>query len=234
MQQKTLLYIRFQTMTKQQKQVNYQSTNTYETLNSFTDKTKNIWIVLHGIGYLSKYFIKYFDELNADENYIIAPQAPSKYYLKNQYKYVGSSWLTKENTFTETTNVLAYLDAVYAAEKLPKDCNLIIFGFSQGVSIATRWVASRQLKCQQLILYAGGIPKELTAKDFNFVGFKNTTISVIVGNKDQYLTSEVLKYETKRIEELFQGKAKQSVFDGGHEIKKELINQLVYTHEALS
>ena len=171
MQQKTLLYIRFQTMNKQQKQVNYQTTNTYETLNSLTDKTKNIWIVLHGIGYLSKYFLRYFEELNADENYIIAPQAPSKYYLKNKYKHVGASWLTKENTIVETSNVLAYLDAVYAAEKLPKDCNLIVFGFSQGVSIATRWVVSRKLQCQHLVLYAGGIPKELNPEDFAFDRF---------------------------------------------------------------
>ena len=68
-----------------EKSVRYNSTNTYETLNGFTDKTKNVWIVFHGIGYLSKYFLKYFDELNPVDNYIIAPQAPSKYYLNNSY-----------------------------------------------------------------------------------------------------------------------------------------------------
>ena len=66
-------------MIKHEKQVTYQTTNTYETLNTLSAKTKNIWIVLHGIGFLSKFFIKYFDELNAEENYVIAPQAPSKY-----------------------------------------------------------------------------------------------------------------------------------------------------------
>jgi hypothetical protein len=50
-----------------EKSVRYNSTNTYETLNGFTDKTKNVWIVFHGIGYLSKYFLKYFDELNPKE-----------------------------------------------------------------------------------------------------------------------------------------------------------------------
>jgi len=150
-------------MSLEEKKVSYQTTNTYETLNTLTKKTKNVWIVLHGIGYLSKYFIPYFNELNADENYIIAPQAPSKYYLKSNYKYVGASWLTKENRILETENVLQYLDAVSASEQVPDNCKLIIFGFSQGVSIATRWVASRQLKCAKLVLYAGGIPKELTS-----------------------------------------------------------------------
>ena len=214
-------------MNKQQKQVTYQTTNTYETLNQLTDKTKNIWIVLHGIGYLSKYFIKYFDELRTEENYIIAPQAPSKYYLKNEYKYVGASWLTKENRVSETENVLAYLDAVYAAEEFPLDCNLIIFGFSQGVSIATRWIASRKIQCNKMILYAGGIPKELTPQDFDFLNPKATEVTVIVGDKDQYLTGEVMKYESARIAELFQGKAKQQIFEGGHEVKKKIINEIV-------
>jgi len=214
-------------MDVQKKYATYETTNTYETSNVLTDQTKNIWIVLHGIGYLSKYFIKYFDELNATENYIIAPQAPSKYYLKNQYKHVGSSWLTKENTVLETANVLAYLDAVYTAENLPENKNLILFGFSQGVSIATRWFASRKMQCNHLVLYAGGIPKELTSEDFSFLLDQQTEITVIVGNKDQYLTGNQLKYETGRIEDLFRGKAKQHIFEGGHEVKKEIINQLV-------
>ena len=214
-------------MGRQEKQVSYQTTNTYKTLNEFSEKTKNIWIVLHGIGYLSKYFIKYFDELSTDENYVIAPQAPSKYYLKNEYKYVGASWLTKENRVLETTNVLAYLDAVYAAEEFPSGCNLIIFGFSQGVSIATRWIASRKLRCDHIILYAGGIPKELNAVDFDFLDYTKTEVTVIVGDKDQYLTGDIMKYENGRITELFHGNAKQQIFEGGHEVKKEIINQLV-------
>jgi len=213
-------------MNKQQKQVSYHTTNTYETLNNFTDKTKNIWIVLHGIGYLSKYFIKYFEGLNADENYIIAPQAPSKYYLKNEYKYVGASWLTKENRVLETDNVLTYLDAVHAAEEFPKDCDLIVFGFSQGVSIATRWIASRKIPCRQIVLYAGGIPKELTPEDFDFINYEETQVSVIIGDKDQYLTAEVLKYENERIKALFHGNAKQQIFKGGHEVKKEIVEKL--------
>ena len=63
-----------------QKKATYVTTNTYHTLNNFTEETKNVWMVFHGMGYLSKYFINYFSELDADENYIIAPQAPSKYY----------------------------------------------------------------------------------------------------------------------------------------------------------
>ncbi|CAM4258432.1 alpha/beta hydrolase [Zobellia nedashkovskayae] len=207
--------------------VSYTTTNSYATLNSLTSQTKNVWIVLHGIGYLSRYFLRYFDELPPEENYIIAPQAPSKYYLNNTYRRVGASWLTKEGTEQETQNVLAYLDAVYAAQEFPENCNFIILGYSQGVSIATRWVAQRKIKCNQLVLYSGGIPNELKASDFSFLKEKNTKVTTLVGDTDEYITKERRKTESKKIEHLFGGKAEQIFFEGGHEIKKELILNLV-------
>ena len=214
-------------MNRQEKQVIYKSTNTYETLNVLSDKTKNIWIVLHGIGYLSKYFIKYFDELNPEENYIISPQAPSKYYLKNEYKHVGASWLTKENTAVEIKNIVSYLNAINKAENLPEHCKLLVFGFSQGVSIATRWVASEKIKCDNLVLYAGGIPNELTSDNFSFLRENNTKVTIVVGDRDEYINEEVLKKESQKVQILFGGRAEQILFEGRHEIKKELLQQLI-------
>ena len=68
----------------EEKEIAYQITNTYSTMNTLTKNTKNVWFACHGIGFLSRYFIKYFDTLNPEENYIIAPQASSKYYLKKR------------------------------------------------------------------------------------------------------------------------------------------------------
>ena len=214
-------------MAHSEKTIDYTTTNTYSTLNSLTDNTKNFWVVLHGIGYLSRYFINFFDALPADENYIIAPQAPSKYYLNNAYRHVGASWLTKEETLQETKNVITYLDAVFTQERVPENCNLIVFGFSQGVSVAMRWVAQKKIRCSQLVLYAGGIPNELMPSDFDFLIKNGTKVTALVGNKDEYLSNEKQKSETGKIENLFAGRANQIVFEGGHELKKELINNLV-------
>ncbi|MFH6604123.1 alpha/beta hydrolase [Maribacter algicola] len=210
-----------------EKQVSYRTTNTYETLNKMSEKTKNVWIVFHGIGFLSRYFLKYFDELPPEENYFIAPQAPSKYYLKNEYRHVGASWLTKENTALEKKNVLAYLDAVFEVEKIPETCKLIVFGFSQGVSIAMRWAAYQKPRCEHLILYAGGIPTELEPSDFDFIKDYGTKVKVLIGNQDEYINEDRLRDESKKIELLFNGKAEQVIYEGGHEIKKELINALI-------
>lgn len=209
-----------------EKSVGYQSTNTYETLNDLTNETKNVWLVFHGIGYLSKYFLKYFNELNPTENYIIAPQAPSKYYLGNAYKHVGASWLTKENTETEIQNNLNYINSILKEEVIPSYCNVIVFGYSQGVSMATRWVARSKFVCQQLILYAGGIPHELNAMDFEHLG-DSTRITIIIGNQDEYLTEEVLDNEREKSKAVFKGRAEELIFDGGHIVKKELINSII-------
>lgn len=212
------------------RRVTYQSSNSYETLNALTSKTKNVWMAFHGIGYLSKYFLKYFEQLNPEENYIIGPQAPSKYYLKNEYKYVGASWLTKVDTKNELQNNFAYLDAVANAEKLTATKNLVLFGFSQGVSILTRWMVSRKISPKKVILYAGGIPHELTHADFSFLDYSKTKISVVYGTYDQYLKEETLKKEYAKIEKLFTNNVEVISFEGGHEVKPEIITKLTPTY----
>jgi len=209
-----------------EKEISYQSTNSYSTLNQLTETTKNVWFVCHGMGYLSRYFLRYFKDLNPEENYIIAPQAQSKYYLPPAFKHVGASWLTKENTLKETDNVMRYFDAVFETENIPAGQSLIILGYSQGVSVAMRYIAKRQLQCSQMILHSGGIPKELVANDFKFLK-SNCNISLIYGTEDEYLNEERIKYETNRATELFGDKLSIIPFDGTHIVNVGFINQLV-------
>mgnify|MGYP000256070498 CR=1 FL=1 len=214
-------------MSSTEKQNTYTTTNTYSTLNVLGPQTKNVWIVFHGIGYLSRYFINFFDTLPENENYIIAPQAPSKYYLNGQYKHVGASWLTREKTDIEIENVLNNIDSVFQKENVTDAMNLIVFGFSQGVSIAARWVAKRKIECNKLVLYAGGLPNELNTKDFNFLWKNKTEVIVIIGDADEYLTPERMESENQKIKILFEGRVRKISFVGGHEVKKELITDLV-------
>lgn len=205
-----------------QKEVTYTTTNTYHTLNELTEKTKNVWMVFHGMGYLSKYFINYFSELNAEENFIIAPQAPSKYYQGNDFKHVGASWLTRENTQLETQNILKYIDAIYEKELAETTANLIVMGYSQGVSIATRWVASRKVQCDKLILHSGGIPNELQPNDFEFLK-KDAEVIYLYGIKDQYITEARETEEKLKGTKLFQDRLNIEVFDEIHEVNRELL-----------
>ncbi|GAA3791182.1 esterase [Corallibacter vietnamensis] len=210
-------------MNSTEKEITYKTSNSYATLNHLSSTTKNVWFVCHGMGYLSRYFLRYFEGLNKEENYIIAPQAQSKYYIPPKFRHVGASWLTKENTVKETENVMRYFDAIFEAENIPNNLNFVVLGYSQGVSVAMRYVAKRKLQCQQLVLHSGGIPKELTSSDFSFYTGKTT---MIYGTDDEYLNAERITIETTRANELFNNKVTIIPFDGKHVVNVDLINKL--------
>ena len=213
-------------MNPEEKEISYQNSNTYSTLNTLSESTETVWFVCHGMGYLSRYFLKYFKGLDPTTNYIIAPQAPSKYYLPPAFKHVGASWLTRENTLKETENIMRYFDAVFANERIPDHVNLIVVGYSQGVSVAMRYITKRQLQCSQLVLMSGGIPKELTASDFDFLKGQ-AKVTLIYGTQDEYLDDERMQYEQNRVRELFGTDVTIIPFDDKHMVNVELINDLV-------
>ena len=207
-----------------EKEISYTTTNTYATLNTLTDKTKNVWLVFHGMGYLSRYFLRYFESLHSDENYFIAPQAPSKYYIGPKYRHVGASWLTKENTKKETENVMNYVDNVLQHENLPKDKNLIVLGYSQGVSIAMRYLVLKQMDCSQLIIHSGGIPVELNPDDFKYYDGK---VTLVYGDQDEYLNEDRIKHEVEKAEDLFGKNLNIIPFDGKHVVNTDIIKNLI-------
>lgn len=212
-------------MNSEEKEIDYQTKNSYSTLNTLTEDTKTVWFVCHGMGYLSRYFLKYFKGLNAKENYIIAPQAPSKYYIQPKM-HVGANWLTRDETKVGMRNILNYFDAIFETEAIPKDKNLIILGYSQGVSVAMRYMVFRKLQCSQLILHSGGIPKELIATDFEYLN-SSTSVKLIYGTSDEYLDEERIESESDRAIELFGSKVQFLPFDGTHVVNVDLINDLV-------
>ncbi len=217
-------------MNSEEKEITYTTRNSYSTLNALTERTKNVWFVCHGMGYLSRYFLRYFKHLNAEENYIIAPQAPSKYYIQPKM-HVGANWLTRDNTESGMQNILNYFDAVFEAETIPEDVNFIVLGYSQGVSMAMRYLAKRQLQCSQLVLHSGGIPKELTAKDFQYLdeipACAGMKVKLIYGTEDEYLDAERIAQESQRAEELFGEKLTILPFEGKHVVNVDYINDLV-------
>ena len=208
-----------------EKEVSYTTTNTYTTVNTLTSKTKNVWIAFHGLGYLSRYFAKYFKHLNPEENFIIIPQAPSKYYQGSNFKHVGASWLTKENTQAETKNVLKYVDAVWEQEKPDVIPNFIVMGYSQGVSIAARWLASRKIQCDYLLLHSGGIPVELKADDFDYLS-SETQVTYLYGDNDPYITEAKKTEEQLKGTALFGNNLKITVFEGVHEVNIAFLQQI--------
>ena len=134
--------------------------------------------------------------------------------------------LTRDNTEAGMENIMNYIDAVFETEHISKDKNLIVFGYSQGVSIASRYVARRKIQPSQLVLHSGGIPKELNTDSFKFLS-QNCKVKLIYGTTDEYLDADRIEIETKRANELFDKRLEISPFDGKHVVNVEIINSLV-------
>lgn len=212
-------------MNSTEKEITYTTSNSYSTLNTLSDTTKTVWFVCHGMGYLSRYFLRYFKELNPNENYVIAPQAPSKYYIQPKM-HVGANWLTRDNTKAGMENILSYFDAIFEAEQIPEHLNLIVLGYSQGVSVSMRYMASRQLKCSQLVLHSGGIPKELKPEDFKYLNL-DTKVKLIYGTEDEFLDETRIANESERAKELFGNRLSILPFEGKHIVNVNFINNLI-------
>ncbi|WP_299099740.1 esterase [uncultured Winogradskyella sp.] len=208
-----------------EKEVSYKTTNSYSTLNSLTRETKNVWFVCHGMGYLSRYFLKYFKGLNAEENYIIAPQAPSKFYIQPKM-HVGANWLTRDETKSGMETIINYFDSVLESENIPNNVNLIVLGYSQGVSVALRYLSKKELQCHQLVIHSGGIPIELTNEDFKYLN-DSTEVKLIYGTEDEYLDDNRIQLESERAQSLFGKRLKVIPFEGKHVVNVEIINTLV-------
>lgn len=213
-------------MRKIEKELTYKTSNTYSTLNELTTNTKYIWFVCHGMGYLSRYFLKYFRGLNFEEHYIIAPQAPSKYYLGPKFKHVGASWLTREQTTKDMENIIHYFDAIFKAEGVTKQHKLVIMGYSQGVSVAMRYMIKRKLQAEILIIHSGGVPNELNKEDFAY--FKGP-VKLIYGTSDEYLDESRINTEIQKAQNLFGEQLEIISFEGKHEVNTNILNQLAIT-----
>ena len=206
----------------EEKLITFDAAHPYDVLNTWGPETKRVWVVFHGIGFLSRYFLRYFAHLNAVENYIVGPQAPSLYYLDKTYRHVGASWLTREHTSRNMKNLLSYLDQLYETESLAKAPELVLMGYSQGVSVLCRWVALSGIACDRMVLYAGRVPEELNSGDFQHLP-PEAKVEVLEGDSDPFLPAEDLQERKKRLTELFGSRLKFRQYKGGHELRKELL-----------
>ncbi len=197
----------------------------YHTLNELTDKTLQVWFLLHGYGQLAEFFIKKFDVIDGETNYLIAPQGLNKFYLEGFGGRVGANWMTKEDRLNEIANYVTYLNHVYKNELQNIDLQKVkinVLAFSQGCATASRWVAYSKIKCDRLILWAGEIPQDVVEDEV----FKTTPLTLIFGAEDELITHEMKKTVFDRINS---ANLRPQVinYKGKHEIDSEVFKTLI-------
>ncbi len=192
--------------------ISVKKTARYYSLGGFTNNTKNIIIVLHGFGMNGKDFINSFQPLLNELNYIIAPEALNRYYLKSASGAVGATWMTREDRLYEINDYINYLDDLYMRLGLESvSAKITVIGFSQGASTATRWVNAGKNRVDTMIVYAGEVAPELLPLSLNS-GLRKTKNIFICGDRDEIFTPPLvaemkLKYQELNFTEIeFKGK----------------------------
>ncbi|WP_192823609.1 alpha/beta hydrolase [Rufibacter sp. LB8] len=187
--------------------------------------TRHLWIVCHGYGQLAKYFIRHFEGLHDPETVVIAPEALSRFYLKDFNGRVGATWMTKEERLLEIEDYIRYLNLVREqAMALAPNAQLHVLGFSQGAATVCRWLAQAQWPVAQLILWAGVFPEDMEmAQAKSALG--NAKITYVYGLQDQFVSDEKVQAQLTRVRE---AGLEPSIltFTGKHELNADILLQL--------
>lgn len=197
----------------------------YFTLHPPHPGTKYVWLVCHGYGQLAERFMRRFDVLDPALHHVVAVQGLSRFYTK-PWEEVGASWMTREDRETDILNQHAYLDAVWETAVLPLGPHVqpVLMGFSQGVATVTRWLAARRIAYRGLMLWAGGLPSELESGSLTSA-HPNPQVWLVAGKSDPLLEIGKVNEAKDRLEALA-GPFAEVWFDGGHEVRREVIREL--------
>jgi predicted esterase len=208
----------------QKHQIKVQKTAHYVTIGEMNEQTENVWFVIHGYGQLAEYFIKKFNVLDDGKTVIIAPEALSKYYLKEFSGRVGATWMTKYERDSEIKDYVNYLNQLYNTVLQGFDVNKLkvnILGFSQGTATVARWCMNETIKYDRLILWAGyfgnGIQDVVDSSKL-----ADKEVVLCYGKEDEFLVKIDIQQYEKDIQRVIPH-IQVHTFDGGHTIDEELV-----------
>lgn len=190
------------------------------TLGTLDDQTENIWLVLHGYGMLPEYFLKKFNDLDLQKNYIIAPEGLSRFYQNGLTGRIGASWMTSEDRENEIKDYVNYLESIYQSmiQVHLSNKKFICFGFSQGVATLFRWANQFLPPIDQLIAWAGSIPKEVVEQ----YALQSIPLKIYYGNEDPLIPVEQVKILMNQFKQ--QNIPFQALeYKGGHAVDSQII-----------
>lgn len=187
-------------------------------------QAKTVWIALHGYGQLSRFFIRKFQSLNPEENFVIAPEGLHRFYIQGTAGRVGASWMTKEERLTDIQDYIQYLDQLFDEYGIEDYEKVVLVGFSQGAATSARWMEMGKIKPDIYFHWAGVFPPDLEF-DPNQNVFGASKNYYVVGSKDEYFTEEKVKEELRNFEE--KGIEMEYLsFDGPHTLDDAILQRI--------
>ena len=209
------------------KQISISKTGKYSQIGKCSKKINNVWIVLHGYGMLSEYFVKKFECIINETTLVIAPEATNRFYLANNYTRVGASWMTKLDREQEISDNILFLDKLFSIIKKEighDNFKLNTLGFSQGGPALVRWLMSNKLNTNSLILWGSDIPKDSLVIE-NKSRWNSMNLKIVIGKNDEYINEEK-KQEFVGVVKSYGLKYDLIEYEGSHKIIEEELKKI--------
>jgi len=182
---------------------------------------KSVWLIAHGYGQLSTFFINKFEKLFAKENLFIVPEGLHRYYLNGFSGKIGASWMTREEREKDIEDYCNYMDVIYQNYISPLDKNIIVnaLGFSQGGATICRWAAHTHNKIDNLIVWGSVIPPDMNWET-DVQKLKTLNWHYVAGDNDELLSD---KRRVEQLEILNKNGIKPNSihYNGSHDILEE-------------
>jgi predicted esterase len=165
----------------------------YSTYGELTASTKYFWFALHGSKMLCEQMLYKFKDFDPKEHFVVAPEGLNRFYEKDFGGPVVASWMTKRDRLHEIKDNGNYLSGLYQhfLAQLPQACKKTIMAFSQGGTIAFRWLHQKKVEVDNVIPYACWIPEDvdLTASKTDL---NASQLLFTYGKEDQFLTKKYI------------------------------------------
>lgn len=188
--------------------IHVRRTARYYTIGPTHGFPRELWVVAHGYGQLARRFAKWFVPLDDGSRLVVVPEGLSRFYLDpvaerraQAEPRVGATWMTREDRESEIADYIAYLEQLtwemrrHLAGAGPR---IIVLGFSQGTATVCRWLASSELRADQLVLWAGGIPPELDVAAW-MTRLHGAALTLVAGEGDEMVPASAVVAEGERL-----------------------------------
>jgi predicted esterase len=180
----------------------------YYTLGPTHGFPRELWVVLHGYGQLAARFLAWFSPLDDGTRLVVAPEGLSRFYLDpiaerrgQASPRVGATWMTREDREHEIEDYIAYLEQLsneirrHLAGAGPR---IVVLGFSQGTATMCRWLAASELRADQVVLWAGGVPPELDVAEWSAT-LHGAALTLVAGEQDEMVPASAVVQEGERL-----------------------------------
>lgn len=198
----------------------------YSTYGILSAKTKYCWMALHGSRMLCEQILYKFSDFDPEEHFVVAPEAFNRLYAKDFGGDVVATWMTKRDRLNEIKDIVNYLSSIYDlfSSELPAECRKILFGFSQGGTMAFRWLNEVETNFNTFLAYSCWIPEEI---DLTQAKTKWTDLELIYtyGKQDEYLTAKAIE-KLKAVVDKNQLPIINESYEGDHRIDRENLQRL--------